>query len=96
MKIDQANELERRVDEVLFYIWDPFNLKDEPFARADYRMYVSEVLNSLESNKTPEEIMNLLIDIVENRMGLKIKHEDALTISHLLLRHKNAINSGYS
>ena len=96
MKIDPANELERRVDEVLYYIWDPFGLKDEPFARAEYRMYVPEVLNDLESDKTPEEIMNLLIDIVENRMGLTIKHELALTVSRLLLRHKNAINSGFA
>ena len=47
----QENELERRVDEVLFYIWDPLGFKGEPFARTEYRNYVEEVLICLQESK---------------------------------------------
>ncbi len=91
----QLNELERRVDEVLFYVWDPFNLKGEPYARDMYSRYVPELISYLESNKSAEEIKKLLIDIVENRMGLDFDHKSAMKLSRLLLRHKKAIDSNY-
>ena len=94
MENTQTNELERRVDEVLFYIWDPLGFKGEPFARTEYRNYVKEVLGCLEDEKSSEEVSDLLIEIVENRMGLVFSREVALTVGKLLIRHKNAIDSG--
>ncbi len=91
-----TNELERRVDEVLFYFWDPFGLKDEPYARTEYRSYVQEVYRYLQNNKSAEEMARLLIDIVENRMGISINHDLAENVGKLLLRHKKAVESGIS
>ena len=89
----QLNELERRVDEVLFYIWDPFDFKGEPFARTEYRNYVDEVLNCLQNAKSSNEISALLIDIVENRMGLVFSQETSLKAAKLLFRHKKTTDS---
>ena len=89
----QLNELERRVDEVLFYIWDPFDFKSEPFARIEYRNYVDEVLNCLQNAKSSNEISALLIDIVENRMGLVFRREISLKAAKLLFRHKKTTDS---
>ncbi|MGH1538616.1 MAG: hypothetical protein ACRBDX_11315 [Gammaproteobacteria bacterium] len=93
MQASQVNELERRVDEVLFYIWDPLGFKAEPFTRYEYRGYVSEVLSYLENNKTSEEIEELLIEIVNNRMGLDFSRESTLSVAKLLIRHKKSIDS---
>lgn len=87
------NELERRVDEVLFYIWDPLGFKAEPFARCEYRAYVGEVLEYLEEGKSQEQIAALLGDIVENRMRLIFDREISFTVAKILVRHKKAIDS---
>jgi hypothetical protein len=93
MENDQASELERRVDEVLFYEWDPLAFKGEPFTRNEYRCYVQEVLSCLEHNYSSEVVAELLTDIVENRMGLAINRESALTVGKLLIRHKRATDT---
>lgn len=93
MEITQTNELGRRVDEVLFYIWDPFGFNSEPFARTEYRSYVEEVLSCLQDAKSSDEITDLLIDIVENRMGLVFSREISQTAGKLIFRHKKTIDS---
>ena len=90
-----ASELERRVDEVLFYSWDPLGFKCEPFAREDYRGYVREVFTLVESGKSSEEIAKLLIDIVENRMGIEFSRDISLTVGKLLIRHRKAVASEF-
>ncbi len=93
MNNSQENELERRVDEVLFYLWDPFGFKGEPFARTEYRNYVEEVFNCLQNANSSDELSTLLIDIVENRMGLEFSSEISQTVGKLLFRHKKTIDS---
>ncbi len=93
MTEDQLNELEKRVDEVLFYKWDPLGFKGEPFARSEYRNYVEEILNCLLDAKSSNEIAGLLIDIVDNRMGLVFSPAISQTVGKLLFRHKKTIDS---
>lgn len=88
-----ASELERRVDETLFYLWDPLSFNGEPFAREEYRSYVKEVLDLVEGGSNSEKISELLTDIIENRMGLEFSREVSLTVGKLLVRHKSAIDS---
>jgi len=89
----QDKELERRIDEVLFYKWDPFGFKGEPFARTEYRNYVGEILKCLQDAKYPDEVSALLIDIVENRMGLVFSREISLKVAELLCRYKKITDS---
>lgn len=48
MRTFDDRELSRRVDEVLYYIWDPIGVSEEPFARAEYESYVPKVLELVE------------------------------------------------
>ncbi len=93
MNNGQPSELERRVDEVLFYMWDPLGFKDEPYCRNEYRSYVQEVFSCLEQSKSSIEVENLLIDIVENRMGLIISREIARHVGKILHRYKKLIDA---
>lgn len=93
MQNSLASELEMRVDEVLFYLWDPFAFNAEPFAREEYRDYVMEVFNFVEAGKNSEQIAELLTDIVENRMGLEFSRETSLNVAKLLVRHRTAIDA---
>lgn len=51
MRSFNKGELQRRVDEVLFYVWDPIGVSDEPFARGEYESYVPGIATLVE--KTP-------------------------------------------
>jgi len=65
------NELERRVDEVLFYLWDPVGVKDHVVARAEYRSYVPAVLAAVNTGEH-HAIASLLIDIQTKQMGISL------------------------
>jgi hypothetical protein len=88
------NELEKRVDEVLFYIWDPIEVNPEPYARAEYRSYVTSVLGYVENNKTANEIANYLCSIESESMGLTPNKENALKAAEILIKNKEAIDEG--
>ena len=89
-----ANELEKRVDEVLFYVWDPIGVSDEPYARAEYRGYVPGVLGHVKHGKTAEVIADYLCSIISDSMGLAPDKEGSLKVANLLIRHKEAIDEG--
>lgn len=63
------DELRKRVNEVLFYIWDPIGVSPEPFARAEYDAYVSPVLQLLNENDTINPISEYLDTIMISQMG---------------------------
>ena len=88
------NELEKRVDEVLFYLWDPIGVSDEPYARAEYRSYVTSVLGHVENNKTANEMAGYLCTIESDSMGLTPNKENALKAAQILITHKEAIDEG--
>lgn len=88
------NELEKRVDEVLFYVWDPIGVNGEPYARAEYRSYVTSVLGHLENNKSAQEIADYLCKIESESMELEPNTNNALETANLLIQHKKAIEEG--
>tara|TARA_R110002073_G_scaffold336369_1_gene532568 strand:- start:1956 stop:2246 length:291 start_codon:yes stop_codon:yes gene_type:complete len=89
-----SNELEKRVDEVLFYVWDPIGINDTPYARAEYRSYVTSVLGHVKYEKSAEEIADLLCKIETEQMGLSRDMNKALKVAKLLIEHKEAIDEG--
>ena len=87
------NELEKRVDEVLYYVWDPIGINDEPYARGEYRSYVTSVLGHV-NNKQAEEISELLCKIEKESMGITPNKDNSLVVANLLIQHKAAIDEG--
>ncbi len=94
MRVFDKNELRRRVDEVLFYVWDPIGVSGEPSARAEYENYVSKVLDSVERNDDIEPISSHLADIARNQIGLSPNKERCDHTAKLLLEHKQAVKEG--
>ncbi len=89
----KPDELERRVDEVLFYKWDPIGINHLVTARAEYRSYVSSVLKALNSGESVK-LVKRLEDLEKNSMGLSAEGSNAKEIAELLLSHKEAIENG--
>ena len=87
------DELERRVDEVLFYKWDPIGINQYPTARAEYRSYVPVILAKLMLEYLGD-IEAMLQEIGVNSMGLSPNPQAATEIAKLLLEHKKAIDGG--
>ncbi|MBN2376495.1 MAG: hypothetical protein JXD22_08845 [Sedimentisphaerales bacterium] len=87
-------EIWRRVDEVLYYIWDPIGVAEEPYARAEYESYVPMVLQLVEQNDTIQPISAYLEEIINNRMGLSADKKHCDYTAEILLFHKKAIKDG--
>ena len=94
MRKFNTNELEKRVAEVLFYVWDPIGVSPEPFARGEYEGYVQEVLRLVEQNDTIESISSYLVKIISDYMSLSPDKKHCDDTAKLLLEHKQAIKEG--
>ena len=90
------NELSKRVDEVLFYVWDPIGVQPEPCARSEYESYVSEVRRLVEQNNDIGPISAHLANIVRDKMELPPNAKHCDQVAELLLEHKRAIKAGLS
>ncbi|MBD5772217.1 hypothetical protein [Marinomonas colpomeniae] len=91
----KPDELERRVDEVLYYKWDPIGINHYVSARAEYRPYVSSILQILKLGDSVK-LIEKMQDIERNSMGLEGEESNAREISELLLSHKEAIENGHA
>ena len=89
------DELERRVDEVLFYRWDPIGVNHYPSARAEYRTYVSTILEKLEVGDK-QSLIDLLHKIQTSSIGMEPNTELANSVATLLFEHKEAIDNGHA
>jgi hypothetical protein len=92
--MDFTKELSKRIDEILYYQWDPIGVSEEPFARDEYTGYVGSILSIVLRTDEINDISKLLDEIQENRMGLKptpISLAHSKKIANLLIQHKNAI-----
>jgi len=88
------NELKKRIDEVLYYVWDPIGVSDCPQARHEYLGYVDEILTLVIKNDNIEPISTRLNQIVIDSMGLPGNKRHCDSIAELLLDHKSAIETG--
>jgi len=87
------NELEKRVDEVLFYFWDPIGINEHIEARAEYRSYIPQILDRL-GRITEVELAELLDSIVTSNMGFSPNKNISMKAARLLLEHKSCIDKG--
>ncbi|MCE2939506.1 MAG: hypothetical protein ACK5XS_11605 [Armatimonadota bacterium] len=70
---DFETGLLRAVDELLFYVWDPIGINDDPNVRDEYYDYVPQVFEYLRADlpegKIREQIMKYLTHVGENLIG---------------------------
>jgi hypothetical protein len=65
-----ARQVKTEVGRVLWEVWDPIGVNDEPNARDEYSGYVNGVFELLTSAATHEDIAEHLREIAIQRMGL--------------------------
>lgn len=89
----KIKELNQRIDEVLYYIWDPIGVSEEPCARAEYSSYTMTILKYV-LKEDITQIANQLSKIETNSMGLTTDKERNLKIAQRLLDYKYAVEQG--
>ena len=94
MIVFDSNEFCRRVDEVLYYVWDPIGVAHAPCARGEYKSYVQKVLELVEQNENIEPISLYLANIMKDMMGLSPDKKKCDYAARLLLEHKRAVKEG--
>jgi hypothetical protein len=65
----QDNELLRRIDEVLHYVWDPIGVADVPQARDEYAGYVPHVFQLLKGTEDGKDVADYLLWSSTEHMG---------------------------
>jgi hypothetical protein len=85
-------ELYRRTDEVLHYVWDPIGVSTAPEARDEYHSYLPQVFGLLKANADAERIASYLTEIATTHMGLEQDHGHDLEVAKLLLHWQRVIN----
>lgn len=91
-KLDpQQIELYRATDEVLHYIWDPIGVSDAPNARDEYYGYLPQVFKMLIDESPDEKIVDYLLKMEGERMGLNPNTENAKRVVEILYEYKEKI-----
>jgi hypothetical protein len=85
-------ELYRRTDEVLHYVWDPIGVSTAPEARDEYYSYLPQVFALLKAGSDAESVAASLTEVATRRMGLATNHRHDLEVAELLLYWQQVIN----
>jgi hypothetical protein len=92
--LPHQDELYRRTDEVLHYIWDPIGVAGVPEARDEYDSYLMHAFSLLTNNPKAGEIQNYLIKIEEENMGLSVNDRSrnrAKEVEEILTNYRDMI-----
>ena len=88
---DTELELYRRVDEVLYYVWDPIGVAPSPVTRDEYQRYLPKVFAMLQEGSGVSPIAAYLDNVATERMGLNGNPEHSKQVAELLLDCKTEI-----
>lgn len=84
-------ELYKRVDEILFYRWDPIGISDSDWPRDEYQSYLPRVFGMVLESETPDKIAEFLGRIATENMGLGSSPEHDRAIAELMLSVKRSL-----
>ena len=88
----EDSRLHLAISEVLHYIWDPIGLAGVPEARDEYDGYVNAVLSLLRSEATESEIVDYLVDVETNGIGLERARASSEEAARLLLHWRMLVS----
>jgi hypothetical protein len=66
-------QLYRRIDEALFYIWDPIGISTSAWGRDEYQSYLPHVFTCIMETTPRAELRDYLIQIETEHMGLGMR-----------------------
>ena len=93
MNKNKVRELERRIDEVLYYVWDPIGVSDIPAARGEYSSYTMTILKYV-LEEDLKKVANQLSKIQRDSMCMATDEVENLKIAEQLIDFKDAIEVG--
>ncbi len=67
---EPERQLYRRIDEILFFIWDPMGLSKRAVARHEYEAYLPQVFGRVMRDCDHEELVRYLSKMESEQMGL--------------------------
>lgn len=92
----QDNELYRRCDEVLHYLWDPIGVRGAPGARDEYHSYLPRVFSLVRGNATVDAIADYLVTVERDRMSLSPAPDRARKVAAILIEYREWIDRAAS
>ncbi len=84
-------ELYKRIDEILYYKWDPIGVSDSDWARDEYQSYLPRVFAYAMESDTPEPIQKYLGVVTTESMGLSSASANDRKIAELILEIKEGL-----
>lgn len=67
---EESRRIRREIRSVLLRIWDPIGIKNEPNAQDEYDGYVGPIFSLLVQHKGDDEVLDYLMWVVNDQMGL--------------------------
>jgi hypothetical protein len=74
-------EIYKKIDEILYFEWDPIGISKEDWPRDEYHSYIPEIFSLKKSGATVEEIAQALYKIDKHIMGIPGDIEFCRTIA---------------
>ncbi|EGQ8024292.1 hypothetical protein [Vibrio vulnificus] len=84
-------ELYKRIDEILYYKWDPIGVSDSGWARDEYQSYLPQLFSLVMKSQSPQEICKYLTESTQY-MGLQLSRDLDLAIAKLILEVKDSLD----
>ena len=88
-------ELLQRIDEVLYYLWDPLGVAREPRSRQEYSAFVSEVFAAILDDADEQRLMELLLLLETEFLGLGPRSSQARRIAEALVDWRALLEQKY-
>ena len=66
----REQELYLKVDEILFYVWDPLCISIDQLYREEYLPYLPHVFDLMLASQNGEELLSYLVFVEENKFGV--------------------------
>ncbi len=81
-------ELYKRIDDILFYEWDPIGVSEIEEARDEYHSYLPRVFKMALEHEEPYGIAKYLTEVTTSSMGLGACSDHDLKIAKQILSFK--------
>lgn len=86
------NELYKRIDEVLHYIWDPIGVSGVAEARDEYQTYIPQIFQLTKMEHPEEKIAAHLNMIQTEQMGLSPNQGHCKEVAEVIMNWKEVLN----
>lgn len=80
----EFDNVRTRIDEILFYKWDPIRLSNSNTARDEYTMYVEGILHVAIASKSPEPLADHLTHLFTQVIGSSGSRERDIQVAELI------------